>query len=71
MVDGLIPNYKERIPILAKGIMYEVVARTLEDAKTPTEGLKTANEILSKVSRGTRKEIKRDVLKPYEQRHSL
>lgn len=59
--------------------IYDAVLRALEDTKKVyqdpriafQEGLNTAREILSKVSRGTRKQVEKDLIKPYIQRNSF
>ena len=79
MTEWYVPNEKENLAQCATVIMYDAVLRALEDPnkifedpkRALEEGLNTVEKILSKVSRGTRKELKKNVVNPYKQKHSF
>lgn len=69
----------ERIAKRATAILYRAVSRALEDTKgiyedterAFEEGMNTAKKMLSKVSRGTRKELERNIINPHKRKHSF
>lgn len=74
-----VADKKEKLAKRATVIIYDAVIRALKDPKRVykdprrafEEGLDTAEKILSKLNRGTRKELERNIVNPYKEKHSF
>ena len=79
-VYGLWGDKTDVLEKKAMKIIYRAVSRALKNPqrlypdnprKAFEEGLSTVNTILSGVSRGTRKQVENDLIKPYKQKNSF